>query len=387
MGNALPTESGTQGEAEHSTLGKQVYYHSGFDPPVLHWRHQGARQFRSIPMVKAGAGRIDDEFCWRAGGMGQAGRNLQFYLSNSLETLRDPAVGTYQVNLDWVFVQDGQLFNYLPGRRPDAPRRDYDPTAVPFLESKILKENRYYRVFLPRGYDQHTTRHYPVLYLHDGQNVFDVGPFGSWHATRSVEEVARRAEAREMIVVGVDNTPNRLKDYISPDDGGRADLYARFLIEELMPIIHQKYRVMKGPENTGTLGSSAGGVAALYLAWEHPDVWGRVGAMSGSWWLRNFPARLAHDTRRELRIYLDSGDSGGTFRDGVSLTLALRDSLIGRYSLGRDLQHLIGHRHRHNEAAWAARLAGALKFLFPLEEEPPPAGVSFSEEPPSPLAS
>ncbi|GMU51916.1 MAG: hypothetical protein AMXMBFR33_10620 [Candidatus Xenobia bacterium] len=373
MGNAVPTEpSGTLVEAEPSTLGKQVLYHSGFDPPVLHWRHQGARQFRSVTMTRSGPGRIEEESCWRACALGQAGRNLQFYFTNSLGTLRDPAKDTYQATQDWIFVQDGQLFNYLPARRPDVPRRDYDPAAVPVIDSAILKEKRPYRVFLPRGYDQHADRRYPVLYLHDGQNVFEVGPFGSWHATRAVEETARRAEARELIVVGVDNTPNRLRDYISPDDGGRADLYASFLIQELMPLINEKYRTLPGPANTGTLGSSAGGVAALYLAWEHPEVFGKVGAMSGSWWLRNFPARVAQDKRRDLRIYLDSGDSGGTFRDGVSLTLALRDSLIGRYSLGRDLQHLIGHRHRHNEAAWGARMAGALKFLFPLTEEPPP---------------
>ncbi len=373
MGNAVPTEpSGTLVEAEPSTLGKQVLYHSGFDPPVLHWRHQGARQFRSVTMTCSGPGRIEGESCWRAWAVGQAGRNLQFYFTNSLGNLRDPASGCYQVTQDWAFVQDGQLFNYQPARRPDAPRRDYDPAQVPVIESTVLKEKRPYRVFLPRGYDQHTDRRYPVLYLHDGQNVFEVGPFGSWHATRAVEETARRAEARELIVVGVDNTPNRLRDYISPDDGGRADLYASFLIQELMPLINEKYRTLPGPANTGTLGSSAGGVAALYLAWEHPEVFGKVGAMSGSWWLRNFPARVAQDKRRDLRIYLDSGDSGGTFRDGVSLTLSLRDSLIGRYSLGRDLQHLIGHRHRHNEAAWGARMAGALKFLFPLTEEPPP---------------
>ncbi|MEW6279096.1 MAG: alpha/beta hydrolase-fold protein [Candidatus Eremiobacterota bacterium] len=328
-------------------------------------------------MLQLGSGRIEEEHLWGVSGLGQRGRNLQFYFTNSSGTLRDPAVGAYETPLDWVFTQDGHIFNYMPARRPDLPRRDYDPAEVPTLESKVLNERRPYRVFLPRGYDQHGNRRYPVLYVHDGQNIFEIGPFGSWHAARAVEEVTRRGEVREMIVVGVDNTPNRLKDYISPDDGGRADLYARFLLEELMPLVNEKYRTLTGPSHTGTLGSSAGGVAAMYLGWEHSSVFGRVGAMSGSWWLRNFPARVGREARRDLRIYLDSGDSGGSFRDGVSLTLSLRDALIGRYSLGRDLQHIIGHRHRHNEAAWAARLPGALRFLFPLSEEPVPAPLAL----------
>lgn len=350
---------------EHSLV-----YHSGFNPPILHVRAVGAEAWQILPMQAIGKGRQSDERCWRVHFPAPLGLLEFFIVDGSRPVRRDPAQGVYHTRLQFSVLQDGQLYPYWPANRVDPARRDYEPGKPPVLKSKFLAENRPYRVVLPRGYEQHPERRYPVLYLKDGQNVFDPGPFGTWDAAVRVRDLTARGDVREMILVGVDNTPSRLADYVAPDDGGKADRYARFLIDELKPLIDAKYRTLADPWHTGVLGSSAGGVAALYLGWEHPEVFRRVGAMSGSWWLRRFPTRIRREPPRNLRLYLDSGDQGGRWRDGFTATRELQESLRRK---GMGIYYTVGEGHHHNEAAWGQRLPLALRYLYPACEEEPDA--------------
>lgn len=251
---------------------------------------------------------------------------------------------------------------------PDEPQRDYNISKPPFIDSVYLNERRPYRVFLPRGYKQSISKRYPVLYMHDGQNVFEVGPFGSWDAAQTITQLTKNHLMADVIVVAIDNTPNREKNYLAPDDRGEADKYARFLIEELKPLIDSKYRTLTDARNTGTLGSSYGGLVSMYLGWEHPDVFGQVGVMSGSFMVPNFTARIKSQPRPNIRVYLDSGDSGMA-TDGMKDTIDVRDNFLAKpnnaFVLNRDLMHVVGYGQAHNEAAWASRLPQALTFLFP----------------------
>ncbi|MBI3925410.1 MAG: alpha/beta hydrolase [Armatimonadetes bacterium] len=349
--------------------GKTVFVHTSLPEPVLHWRQQEGK-FQQTRMVCAGHGRIRGECCWVAQDFGKADQVLEFFVAGA-EAGRDPASGHYSVGIDRVFLQEGELFNYYPASLVAPPCRDYAPGDPPVLESRILGEKRPYRVFLPRGYHQHLQRHYPVLYVQDGQNILEWGPYGSWQAEGTLRQLTSEGSVREIIVVAVDNTPRRLQDYVAPDDGGKANRYARFLRTEFKPLIDGRYRTLPAREFTAALGSSAGGVASLYLGWDHFDVFARVGAMSGSWWLARFPGRVRRETRRPIRIYLDSGDQGGAYRDGYHATRALFRSLLSkRYRPETDLQYRVGQGHAHNEGAWAARLPQALRFLFPACEEP-----------------
>lgn len=246
----------------------------------------------------------------------------------------------------------------------------------------ILNENRPYRVLLPRSYAANVDTDYAVLYMHDGQNVFDFGPFGTWYADEQTEYLIRNGRLRELIIVAIDNTVNRALNYIPPDDivpigpgaggPGQADLYAAFIINELKPVIDATYRTLPDRDNTATLGSSLGGVVSLYLGWDHNNVFARCGPMSGAWQLPNFPASVMSEPYHDLRIYLDSGDSGPA-SDNAWLTMNLRDSLLTKgYVLLRDLKHVVGYGQQHNEAAWAARLPGALTYLFPATESENP---------------
>lgn len=354
---------------------KGLLYHSGWSSPRVFWRTSDAGTWVETPMIPFGPGRNQGESRWRAILPGAGGAQLQFYFTDGAAG-RDPFIGLYLTKLDGCFVQDGQLFNYVPPAVV-GPQQQFN--VSPGIPSVQLGENRPYRVLLPRGYQQNTQRRYPVLYLHDGQNVFDQGPFGSWNADETASSLTRSAQMQETIIVGVDNTANRARDYIPPDDivpigpgtgqPGRANLYAAFLASELKPVIDASYRTLPDRAHTATLGSSLGGVVSLYLGWDHADVVSKIGAMSGSWQLPNFPARVALGPARDLRIYIDSG-TAGTSSDNAWPTMNLRDDLLQLgYVLEGDLRHRVGYGHQHNEAAWAARLPMAYDFLFPILEQ------------------
>jgi len=349
---------------------KSIFYHSGFSRPVLNWRH-GSGSFAALPMMRVGPGRGLGEWRWNRTAFGQAQRDIEFYFTDASGPGRDPVSGQYITPLDAAFVQDGHVFNYVPPPAVSAPVQ----TNVGTLFSAVLNENRPYRVLRPRGYTQNTSRRYPVLYMHDGQNIFDIGPFGTWNADETAAALIKGGQMQEIIIVGVDNTANRIPNYLPPDDTfsgqpGKANLYAQFLINELKPVIDANYRTLTGREDTSTMGSSLGGLVSLYLGWDYTSAFSKIGAMSGSWQFANFPNRVRLGPKHDIRIYMDSGDSGAS-QDNAWPCLDLRDGVSRlAYTLEGDLKHTIGYGHQHNEAAWAARLPGALRYLFPPTEGP-----------------
>ncbi len=366
--------------------GKVVLYHSSWTSPVLNWR-QGTGAFRAMPMIaiESARGPGESRFIAQARTANPT-QPLEFYITNTPTSGRDPASGTYSTPASAALLQDGLLYAYIPAASVSAPRRAYNVASPPSLFSTNLGENRPYRVFLPRGYDQHTGKRYPVLYFHDGQNIMDQGPFGSWNAATTLTMLQNTATMREIIVVGVDNTSNRLNDYSPPDNGGRGDRYTRFVRDELKPVIDATYRTIPDASATGSAGSSMGGMIALYEGWDFTGTFTRIGAFSGAWnvgWSSTlntnivstaFYDRVRNDaTSRAIRLYLDSGDSGAA-NDNYWLTYNLRDNLMARppatrYALEGALEHALGLGQQHNEAAWAARLPGALTYLYPIAEE------------------
>jgi enterochelin esterase-like enzyme len=227
------------------------------------------------------------------------------------------------------------------------------------------------RIYLPRGYALHPQRRYPVLYMHDGQNVFAPGgPFGCWFAENAVNLLVHQGRLRELIIVAVDNSPHRPAEYVpelADDVVSNAD-YNSFLINELKPYVDANYRTLVDAQHTGVMGSSFGGIASLVLGLEHGDVFGRVAAMSPSFWVGATGSKVAAGRiLSDVRLYFDSGDSN----DGQELTLQTRDAVLktGRV-LRDDFYYTVGFNQQHNEAAWSARLPEALQFLFPIAEEP-----------------
>ncbi len=248
-----------------------------------------------------------------------------------------------------------------------------------YLDSP-LKEfpGRMVRVWLPPGYEGGKQR-YPVVYVHDGQNFFDPGgPFGSWSADKVSEKEMRAGRVRPAILVAIDNTPDRVREYLPPSDvvpegrpaegeSGRADLYARYLLEVVKPHLDQNFRTSADRENTLALGASMGGVVSHYLMEKHGEVFGAAGVFSPAYWASpKFFAESLKKPKPSGRIYLDMGTREGRSYWPDVIRIYQHWVTGGAVILG-DLWFQPGIRAEHNEKAWKERLPAALRFLLPPE--------------------
>ena len=246
------------------------------------------------------------------------------------------------------------------------------------FSSKFVTKKRDIVVYLPGIYTKRPDLHFPVLYLEDGQNLFD--PNTSfikgmyWHVGESADRVIAQGQVQPLIIVGIYNTDKRLNEYTPTRDkklgGGRADKYGRMLVEELKPFIESKYRVLGGPEHTGLGGSSLGGLLTVYLGVKYPQVFGKLAVLSPSvWWNRR--AILDYVEKAKMpsqpRIWLDVGTKEDT--STVANVTALRDVLLSKgWQEGSSLHFQVFEGAQHNEDAWAQRVAPFLQFLFPVAE-------------------
>ncbi len=247
--------------------------------------------------------------------------------------------------------------------------------------SRTLGNRRDVVVYLPTGYRRFVRRRYPVLYLQDGQNVFDAATaFGGveWGVDETAQRLTRKRLIEPLIIVGVSNTGNdRIHEYTPTRavaqagvqkyqrSRGLARKYGKFLVSELKPFIDTTYRTLPEAEFTGLGGSSLGGLLTMTLGLWFPDVFSRLAVMSPSvWWDNQVIVRMVEelDTKLPLRIWLDTG----TNEIGWERARALRDALVEKgWRLHDDLQYTEVEGAGHNESAWAARVDPMLRFLFP----------------------
>ncbi len=249
------------------------------------------------------------------------------------------------------------------------------------FRSKILGNRRDILVYLPLGYRRFSTRHYPVLYLHDGQNVFDSATaFGGveWGVDETAQRLIRDRLIEPVIIVAIANTgEDRIHEYvptparIDPPKRKRSKgllrNYGRFIIEELKPFIDRKYRTRREAEFTGLGGSSLGGLATLALGLWFPNYFTRLAVLSPSiWWddcaIYKIVDELDEEAKPPLKIWLDTG----THEPGWERAAVLRDKLVEKgWRLHDDLHFLEVEGADHSEGAWAARVDPILRFLFP----------------------
>ncbi|WP_375769351.1 alpha/beta hydrolase-fold protein [Archangium gephyra] len=250
----------------------------------------------------------------------------------------------------------------------------------------LLKE-RDIIIWLPPGYDENdSTRRFPVLYMHDGQNLMDVVTAfaGEWKVDETAQELVESHKVEPLIIVGIYNTADRGPEYTQvPDDrypevnganGGRADAYGQFIVNELKPMIDGKYHTRPEAKYTGLAGSSLGGLVTMYLGMKHPDTFSRLAVISPSvfWGHHDIVAKVnALPAKLPLSIWLDIGtDEGSSSLETVADTRQLRDALVNKGWVlgGSQLKYTEVEGGKHNEAAWAARFGSVLEYLFP----PPP---------------
>jgi predicted alpha/beta superfamily hydrolase len=239
--------------------------------------------------------------------------------------------------------------------------------------SAILGNQRDLTIYLPPGYGEHEDIRYPVLYMQDGQNLFEPErafiPGQHWRLAEAADEAIAARAAQPMIIVGVDHAgPARADEYTPSRDatknaGGRAADYARFLLDEVKPAIDSRFQT--DPRDTSIGGSSLGGLVSLYLGLTHPDVFRAVASLSPSVWWDNRSILNSVDSFTASwhpRLWLDIGGREG--RDALNDVRLLREHLQAK-GWTDNLRYFEDRRADHSERAWAKRAKGVLEYLFP----------------------
>ena len=224
-------------------------------------------------------------------------------------------------------------------------------------------------LYLPPSYNQNSLKHYPVLYMHDGQNLFQASTssFGTeWQVDENINSLVNGGLMDEVIVVGIYNTPNRIFEYTPCCDpsfgGGGANTYERFLIDTVKPFVDQNFRTLPSKENTAIMGSSLGGLLSFYIGRRNPSVFSKAGCMSSSFWWNNEALTAQTTTHVPVKFYIDAG----TNNDGLTETTHMDNALVADgYVQGSDVNFFVAQGGSHNEASWAARVAIPLQWLFP----------------------
>ncbi|HEX9373980.1 MAG TPA: alpha/beta hydrolase-fold protein [Roseiflexaceae bacterium] len=257
--------------------------------------------------------------------------------------------------------------------------RVYDAVYSPQLHNR-----RRLFVYVPPSYAGGEAR-YPVIYMQDGQNLFDqmISYAGEWQVDETMEALS--LEGIEAIVVGIPNMGVRRVDEYSPfrdrrlRKGGRGDWYVAFVADTVKPLIDRAFRTLPGREHTGILGSSMGGLISLYAFFRRPEVFGFAGALSPSLWFAEEAIFSYVQQAPSLpgRLYLDVGTHEGPdtrvdhrsphkyISRYLGAARRMRDLLAGRgYGPDSQLRYEEEEQATHGEAAWARRLPGALRFLL-----------------------
>jgi len=250
------------------------------------------------------------------------------------------------------------------------------------FRSRVFHNTRFLRVWLPPGYDESANagRRYPVLYLNDGQNLFESATSFTgveWQVDETADRLIREGAIPPLIIVGLDNAARyRIREYMPHRSlhpillRGQGSRYPNFLIKEVMPLIARNYRVSTGPENTGLGGSSLGALIALYTAALRPGVIGRLLLESPSLWASNRQIiRASREVKRwPERIFLATGTAEAGREDrNRSVVDDVRElaGILRRAGLDdRHLRVVVEEGAAHHESAWARRFPQALSFLF-----------------------
>jgi predicted alpha/beta superfamily hydrolase len=236
------------------------------------------------------------------------------------------------------------------------------------LKAKGLQD-RDVIVWLPEDYETNKSKKYPVLYMHDGQNIIDpaTSSFGTdWQLDETADSLIRANAIESIIIVGIYNTSDRSDEYI-PGEKGTA--YMDFVVNTVKPFIDKQYRTKPGRKHTAIGGSSAGGIMAFMLAWEHPEVFSKAICMSPAFKIQHidYVDDVLNYTgkKKKLYFYIDNGGIALEEKLQTGIDEMLQALKAKGYHEHKDFVWVKAPQAEHNEAAWARRMPGALKLIFP----------------------
>ncbi len=241
---------------------------------------------------------------------------------------------------------------------PQATRKHSATKQVQLLDTLFfipqLNRNRKIWIYLPEGY-ANSKKKYPVMYMHDGQNVFDdaTSDFGEWGVDECLDSLIKTGKTA-CIVIGIENGPQRMNEY-NPFEfrnfgKGEADLYLDFIVDILKPFIDNKYRTLSNNENTIITGSSMGGLVSYYAMLRNPEVFGKAGIFSPAFWtapeIMNFTDSLAYNVDGKFFFY-----GGGKEGDDFINDMEEIAEQLGKKSSSM-IYSVIDPAGLHNEKAW-----------------------------------
>ncbi len=244
------------------------------------------------------------------------------------------------------------------------------------FESALVDDRHDFVVYIPPTYTVEHDRLFPLLFMQDGQNLFDPDTSfikgNYWRMGETADALICAGEIEPLVIVGIYNTgEHRIHEYTPVEDrrlgGGRADAYGQMLVEELRLFVAHKYRVLISGSSCGVGGSSLGGLVSMYLGLRYPSVFGKLAVMSPSvWWHGRAILKTVAKLRRKTgqRIWLDIGTKEGQ-RALPDVRLLKADLEQKGWREGVDLGYMEAEGAEHSEWAWADRVAPMLKFLFP----------------------
>jgi len=228
-------------------------------------------------------------------------------------------------------------------------------------------------VWMPPGYEENNEKHYPVLYMHDGQNLFDPETAFmeiDWQMDEAADSLISNKIIEPLLIVGVYNTQNRSDEY-SPSFTG--ELYMKFIVDKLKPMIDSIYRTKRGRNFTAVGGSSMGGLISFMLAWNYPNIFSKAACFSPAFMYHNFDyttvVKNPTQNKNSIKFYIDNGGVGleKTLRPGIELMVSeLKNK---GYKLNEDLFVVIDSSAQHNEEAWAKRVPNMLKLFFGIKNK------------------
>ncbi|MGE3181002.1 MAG: alpha/beta hydrolase [Phycisphaerae bacterium] len=257
--------------------------------------------------------------------------------------------------------------------------RTGDIRAHPTLFHDKLRMVREVHVWVPPNYEADKDAHYPVLYMQDGQNLFDADTAfagNEWELDETLQRLITDKKIAPIIVVGMYNSRERIKEYTpfkvdGKDDFGGGDDYLRFVTETVKPFIDRTYRTKPEAANTAIGGASLGGYISLYAIFKYPDVFSKAIILSipadwGDSALAEFVSK--QKPPKNARIWLDIGtretDDADTRADLITANRRLAESLkkIGIADDALHFEEVPGGRH--NEASWGSRMDRVLTYIF-----------------------
>ena len=217
-----------------------------------------------------------------------------------------------------------------------------------------LNRTRRIWIYLPEGYAK-SKKNYPVMYMHDGQNLFDeyTSTFEEWGIDECLDSLIKSGKPA-CIVVGIDNGPQRLTEYnpynFNQFGKGEGDQYLEFLVKTLKPFIDKQYRTMPAKENTLIAGSSMGGLISYYAMLQYPGVFGKAGIFSPSFWtalpIKAVTNALAQKVAGKFFFYMGAMEDSTHIKDVQEI-----QEILGEKSTAM-IYSVIDAEGSHNEQAW-----------------------------------